>query len=534
MTVVFISVGKTIECVLVALVAAALLTGCSYRLLGVLQAAGFSGKRAFSWFCRKDNHTVGRHLVLFTLCLLSMAVVGLCFAFAGQWGGVCSLAALAAFLILYIWADNKRALSVPVDSTSRTTRIMVIIFVLHAIFCYIAVALLNFGDYMWGNIYFSVLRYVPLAIFTLLLLPIALLANLISKIYDAPHGNKIMKAAKEKIAESGVKIIGIGGSAGKAVTKAVLHDLLATKYRVYSNVRTHFTPLDISKAIEGVNLSDYDVFIVEMKALFPGDLGRLADMLPPDSAIITGICADHPEAFGSKEGMISANEELLLRSKGLNIIAASCWDDFAGTDCQKEKEDCISDIRLSLDGTSFTLTLGGESREAHTTLLGEMSAHCTALAAQMAYAMGLSIEEIAEGLATTECLEHRLAHTSKDGVRTLDDMRASTLAEAQSAAGVLATHPGRKIVITGGLSELGVLVPEENEKLGSCLLCADEIILIGTTLVKDVQKGYHAAGGKDENIKIFNTEAKAKEYLASIQAPGDCVLYLDVEVEQSA
>ncbi|MCD8287014.1 MAG: hypothetical protein LUD50_07310 [Clostridia bacterium] len=527
----FISVGNTVECVLVAIILAALLTGCSYRILGVVQSSGFSGRRAFTWFGKKDNHVFGRHGVLFVLCALSSAVIGLCFAFAGTWGGVCSLAPIIAFLILYIWADNKRAIYVPVEKTPRITRIMVIIFVLSAIFCYIAVALLNFADAVWGNIYFSLLRYVPMSLFVLLLIPVALLANLISKAYDTPHGNKFLAAAKEKIAASDIKIIGISGSAGKAVTKSVLHDLLEKKYRVFSTVRAHYTPLGISKALVGVNMSDYDVFIVEMKARFAGDVSRLCDVLPPDYSITTDICPEHAEAFGTPDEMVAANGELLSRTKGLNIIGASCWDSFAGTECSKEKECCISSVQCSLEGTDFTLTLGGESRQIHTKLLGEFTAHCIGLAAQMAYAMGLTIDEIADGLASTDCVEHRLQHYEKDGVLVLDDMSGSTLTEARSAAGVLAAHTGRKIVITGGLSELGVLEPEENRKLGATLLCADEIILIGTTLVKDVQKGYHAAGGKEENVRIFNTERKAKDYLASIQAPGDCVLYLDVEVE---
>ncbi|MCD8307302.1 MAG: hypothetical protein LUD51_03630 [Clostridia bacterium] len=529
----FISVGKTAECVLVAVILAALLTGCSYRIMGVVQSSGFSGKRAFTWFKKKDNHTFGRHGVLFVLCALSSAVIGLCFAFAGTWGGVCSLVPVIAFLILYIWADNTRAVYVLVEKTPRITRVMVIDFVLYAIFCYIAVALLNFGDNVWGNTYFSLLRYVPMSLFVLLLIPVTLLANLVSKAYDVPHGKKYLRAAKEKIAASDIKIIGISGSAGKAVTKSVLHDLLGKKYRVFSTVRAHYTPLGISKALVGVNMSDYDIFIVEMKARYAGDVARLCDILPPDCSITTDICAEHAEAFGTKENMIAANGELLSLTKGLNIIADSCWEDFssARTEGAKERECCVSGIQCSTEGTTFTLTLGGEAREIHTKLLGEFTAHCIGLAAQMAFSLGLTIDEIADGLATTDCVEHRLQHTDKDGVIVLDDMRASTLTEARSAAGVLATHEGRRIVITGGLSELGVMEPEENRELGASLLCADEIILIGTTLVKDVQKGYHAAGGREENVKIFNTEAKARDYLASIQTAGDCVLYLDVEVE---
>ena len=45
----FISVSKTIECVLCAVVFALLFSGCFYKLLGILQSSGYSGTRLIKW-----------------------------------------------------------------------------------------------------------------------------------------------------------------------------------------------------------------------------------------------------------------------------------------------------------------------------------------------------------------------------------------------------------------------------------------------------------------------------------------------------
>ncbi len=526
----FISVPKTIEGVLVAVVMALLLTGCSYKFLGILQTSAFSCKRAFQWVRKKNNHLLGRHLVLFTLSALACAVIGLCFGFAGEWSAVVSMAAYLIFMGLYIWADNKRAVHIDVTMTPRLRGIIIILCLLYAIFCYIVVSLMNMADYVWGNLVFTCVRYVPLAIFALLIIPISFLANLISKIYDVPHGNKMVQHLKDDIETSGVTVVGISGSAGKTVVRNVLHSMLAKKYKVLSSSRAHYTPLGIARALNGISMADYEVYIVEMKARYAGDIQRICEVCPPDYSITTGICPEHIEGFGDREGMIEANAEILKATKKLSVIADSCYDDFDAYDCPKMRESCISGTECNLDGTTFTLTLGGESRRVHTRILSEFSAHNMALAAQLAFEMGVSLDEIVEVIDEMDYIDHRLKKETIDGVCVLDDMHASTLTEATAATELLGTYEGRKIVVTSGLTEPGVLETEENMEFGKQLAVADELVLIGDTLVKCVQAGYKAAGGDEEHVHIFATWERAKEYIEKEQHEGDTILYLDVDI----
>ena len=187
--------------------------------------------------------TLSRHVLLTIICALSSAVLGLCFSFAGEYAGLCSLAAFVLFLPLYIWADNRVALKVPLSFTPRLKRLYAALVLIIAIFAYIAVTLLNFADFVWGNAVFSVLRYVPLSVFGLLLLPLVAFANLVSKIYEIPRNRGFIKKATAKLKNSRIKVVGITGSYGKTSVKHILAEILSKKYRVLATPRSHNTPL---------------------------------------------------------------------------------------------------------------------------------------------------------------------------------------------------------------------------------------------------------------------------------------------------
>ena len=169
---IFISVPKTIECVLIAVIFSALFCGCCYRLLGILQSCGYSGKRLAAWSRKKGNLTFGKHVLLMLLCALSAAVISLCFSFAGTYAAVCGLASFVIFFPLFIWADNKVALRTPLAFTPRLKRLYTVLALITAVTVYFCVTLLNFADFVWGNNVFSIMRYVPLAVFPLLMFPL--------------------------------------------------------------------------------------------------------------------------------------------------------------------------------------------------------------------------------------------------------------------------------------------------------------------------------------------------------------------------
>jgi UDP-N-acetylmuramoyl-tripeptide--D-alanyl-D-alanine ligase len=524
---IFISVEKTIECIVVAFVYAGFLALMSYKQLGILQSCGYNGKKYWAWLTKKGNMTFTRFSLMFLLCLFSSVVLSLCFAFLGKWSAVVGLVPTAIFFICYYFADKKIALRSPVARTARFNRLYVTLFVLLGILCYIAVTLLNFADEVIKSNIFSLLRYCPLSLFPVLLLPIILFANCIIKIYEVPHSNKFIKKATKKLSETKIKVVGITGSYGKTSTKQILAHILSKKYRVLSTPRSYNTPLGISRCINNSNLSDYDIFIAEMGARNSGDIAELCAICPPDISVITGICEQHLESFKSFSAIVKAKGEILQATKDRAFIADDCYELFEPFACNKVRCSSVSDIKADENGVEFTLTLGGNSRRAKSILLGEHSARNIALASLVAFNLGMTIDEIVDAISDIPYVEHRLQLIKNNGVNIIDDGYNANIKGARSAIEVLKSFHGRKIVVTPGLVELGVLEESENFELGKNLAGFDLVILVGDTLVAPINKGYLSVGGDKEKLITCPTLFTAQEYLRKYITSGDTVLFLN-------
>ena len=98
---------------------------------------------------------------------------------------------------------------------------------------------------------------------------------------------------------------------------------------------------------------------------------------------------------------------------------------------------------------------------------------------------------------------------------------------AAAAIEVLRSFEGRKLVVTPGLVELGVLEEKENAELGKKLVGLDKVILVGETLVSAVKNGYLAAGGEAEKLITVPTLEAAQDLLEGELAEGDTVLFLN-------
>ncbi|MGN0813892.1 MAG: Mur ligase family protein [Candidatus Coproplasma sp.] len=524
---IFVSPAKTAECVVIAvLFAVAMLLTCA-KPLGILQSCGYSGKKLMRWAKKKNNLTFERYCLLALCCALCTAVISLCFSFAGEWAAVIGLAAYVIFYALYIVADSRLTLRSPATLTPRFMRLMAVVWLVCAIAAYIIVTLLNFADYCWGNAVFTTLRYLPLCILPVLSLPLVCLANLISKLYETPRNRSYIKKAKAKLAGSDIKIIGITGSYGKTSAKNILTAMLSQKYRVLSTPRSHNTPLGVSLTVNDNDLENYDILIVEMGARHVGDVAELCAICPPDYSVITGICPQHLESFGTVENIIKAKGEILTATKNCTVIAPDCYEDFAAYDVNKIKGDCVKDIVATCKGTQFTLCIGGEEQRVSTKLLGAHSAENIALCAACAAQLGVSLTQISKAVEELDFVEHRLQLIESNGVHILDDGYNSNVKGAAAAVEVLNSFEGRRIVVTPGLVELGVLDEDENRALGARLVGLDWVILVGDTLVGFVKEGYVSAGGDASKLILVPSLVAAQDKLKDIIQKGDAVLFLN-------
>ncbi len=523
----FISPAKTAECVAVAAIFSIFFCVTLLRVAGILQNLGYSPKKLFLWAGKKNNPALLRQSLLTMLCALSSAVLSLAFWFAGEWAAVAGAAAFVIFFALYAVADKKAEKRTHASFTPRFTRLYALLFFIVAVLAYLCVCLLNFASEVWKNDVFTLFRYVPLAIFPLLSLPLTALACVISFVVEAPLNNSYVRKAEKKLSASKLKVIAVTGSYGKTSVKNILSTVLSQKFSVLSTPRSYNTPAGIALTLNGSDLEKYDIFIAEMGARNVGDISELCKICPPNISVLTGICPQHLETFKTLENIVEEKGKAIAAASDLAVIAPDAFEYYKDCEAKKVEADCVRDIVCGTDGTAFTLFHGGEERRVKIKLLGGHSATNCALAAEVAFALGMSLDEVCSGLEKCEFIAHRLELMQSEGVYVLDDGYNSNVVGARSALAALRLFGGSKICVTPGLVELGVLEESENYALGGELVGLDCVILVGETLITPVKEGYLDGGGDPQKLLTAPDLKAAEELLRGVLQKGDCVLFLN-------
>ena len=81
--------------------------------------------------------------------------------------------------------------------------------------------------------------------------------------------------------------------------------------------------MGLAMSINNNDIRNFDFFIAEMGARQVGDIAELCEFCPPEYSLITGVCPQHLESFGSIENIVKAKGEILSGCKKA-IIASDC------------------------------------------------------------------------------------------------------------------------------------------------------------------------------------------------------------------
>ena len=513
----------------------------TYRLLGVIQQSGYKNTVFLKWMTRKDNLFFNRLALWGGLSFFSTTIVSLCFSPLGVTAArIASCIPFYLFCVLFLIADKKYALKVPVSGTNRIRRIGVVYVVFLAATCYLLIWALESLGATIGNEIYDLFTYAPFSLVTSLLPFLLCAANSVESLYSETKNKKYLKRAGQVLDESkqneGLICVGIVGSYGKTSVKYALEKILSVKYEVVATPKSFNTPMGIARTVLGEEFSGKKkkIFLAEMGARKRGDIEELCSLVKPEWAIFTGVCPQHIESFGSEDEVLKTKCEIVrgaervlcgsaLKTKmsAAGLIGGNCtFLDFSSV---------IEDLCLRADGTDFTLKLGEEKIQVQTKLLGAHNAENIAMAATLAKELGLTAEEIKTGIDALDYVPHRLELKLQDGVYILDDGYNANERGAKEAIAALSRFSGKKIIVTPGIVECGVLEEKINGSFGAELARADidKVILVGTTLVGAVKKGYVDGGGDEGKLVVCDTLEKAKSVFSAELCAGACILFLN-------
>ncbi len=525
--------------IVVCLVFATFFTLVTKKAFQILQLSGYGNKKFRGWLFHSKDKFYVRMILLSMLNALAYLVIAGALTFIGKY--IVSYAALLAILALavfFIVQEEKLEKKVTVKFTPRMRRLILVHFLLTFIVIYFLMPVMNFIAFKANSPTYYMLCFAPLSLLPLILPFILMLANAIVSPFEKLNNAKYIKRCRNILAERKDLIkIGITGSYGKTSVKEILSVILSEKFSVLKTPKSYNTPLGISLAVNGLE-DGHQVFIAEMGARNTGDIAQLCDIVKPDVGIITGITGQHLESFGSIDNIVRTKNELIENLSENGFAVFNLDGEYVRgmyENCSKDKYftslaggyASADNIALSENGSVFELTIEGKgSVKCACRLIGRHNISNILAAAAVAARLGLSLGEIASGIAKIEKVPHRLELLESGGVKIIDDSYNSNPDGVRAAIATVSEFSGRKIIVTPGIVELGEKEEEENFRFGEEIASAfDVAVIVGSPVSEHIKNGLEKAGFSSENIYAANSLSEAKDVLVKIKAEGDVVLF---------
>jgi len=292
-----------------------------------------------------------------------------------------------------------------------------------------------------------------------------------------------------------VPIIAITGSVGKTTARALIAAIVGVDRQICTTQGNFNNEIGVPITLMRMRPGDAAA-VIELGANHAGEIDYLARMVRPDVALVTNAGSAHLEGFGSLAGVAAAKGELLdhLPEDGTAVLNAddqyfAQWRARAGTrrvlsfgldapaDCS-----IAGEIKSFPGGSEFSARLPDASVVAiRLALPGRHNVRNALAAAACAFALGISGEQIAVGLAAARPQTGRLRECSGiAGSRIIDDSYNANPSSARAALDYLAQFDGERIFVLGDMGELGTAARTAHAELGEYARTkCDRLITIG-------------------------------------------------------
>ena len=334
--------------------------------------------------------------------------------------------------------------------------------------------------------------------------------------------------------------IGITGSWGKTSVKFILGTLLSERFPTLVTPASFNTPMGVTKVIRTQLEPGHRVFVAEMGARHVGDIREMCRLVHPEIGILTSVGPQHLDTFHTQERVTRTKYELMEAIPGDGScffaddggIVFGLWEKtdkpktLAGMNAERD-DVWAEELRVSPEGSRFLLCTREEKIPCETALLGELNIRNIVLSAAVCRKLGMTGKEIARGIRNLQPVEHRLElKRNPGGITVLDDAFNSNIRGAEQAFRTLRGFPGKRIVVTPGMVELGDMEIDMNREFGRKMAdCCDEAILVGRKRSEAISEGLREAGFPADQIHPVGTLAEAAELLKTAASPGDTILF---------
>ena len=345
--------------------------------------------------------------------------------------------------------------------------------------------------------------------------------------------------AKAVLARSSVRVVGITGSVGKTTTKEFTAALLGRTFRVHKSEANLNNHLGLALSILRLKPED-EIAVLEMGMSGPGEIRRLAEIAPPDVAVVTNVAPVHLEFLGTLDAVGEAKAEIIAGLKPGGTAVLNADEPWGKTLAGRTGENVLtfgfeSDAQvrasglkyLGYEGLQFRLDYDGTSRLLRLPFLTDGYVYNFLAACGVARAFGLPWEDLEPALAGLGPAAKRGRMIRfEGGIVVIDDTyNSNPRALAMALGGYVHLPASRRAAVLGDMLELGAAERTFHEEAGRLVRrCGWDMLAVVGSRGRWIAEGAAAEGLPENKIFAFPTSEEAAEKLPEILSPGDLVL----------
>ena len=320
---------------------------------------------------------------------------------------------------------------------------------------------------------------------------------------------KIAQYYREKI---NPVVIGVTGSSGKTTTKEMVYAVLNYKFKTHKTFSNHNNEIGFCQTVLSMP-DDTQVLIVEMGMRGLGEIDLITKHLKPDYAIVTNCGSAHVGRLGSLDNIAIAKCEI---ANGLNkngtFIALN--QDITKKHLKFEGERIfysVNDVEILEKKPSYTkFEYNGFEYELN--VEGDYNIENSLSAINVGLKVGMSPEDIAQGLKTYHPIEKRWEVENIKGLKFINDSyNANPESMMASVRAFVELYPN-PVVVLGDMAELGTEEKKLHADVGvylSGLSKNVKYLLIGK-LAAEIGRGLE---NKELSVNYFDNKQQAAVYI---------------------
>ncbi|MFQ5520539.1 MAG: UDP-N-acetylmuramoyl-tripeptide--D-alanyl-D-alanine ligase, partial [Candidatus Methylomirabilia bacterium] len=232
--------------------------------------------------------------------------------------------------------------------------------------------------------------------------------------------NALARLAAYHRSRFSIPVVAITGSNGKTTAKEMIGAILERRWSVLKPPGSFNNQWGLPLTLLGL-APGHQALVVELGANRPGEIASLTEVARPTVGVVTSVAAAHTEFFETLEGVQREKASLVqaIPSEGSVVLN---WDDprvramareargsviAVGTDPEADVR-AVGEIREDTEQLVFRLDIRGRELVVRLAFSGRHNVANSLASAGAGIAVGLSIEEIAEGLEAVRPARGRL------------------------------------------------------------------------------------------------------------------------------